>query len=56
MKELSQPFSYASSHYPGDSNVHVFGYSDSDYANNVDDRRSITGYVFVCKPVDGSEG
>ena len=47
MKELSQPFSYASSHYPGDSNVHVFGYSDSDYANNVDDRRSITGYVFV---------
>jgi hypothetical protein len=25
----------------------VFGYSDADYANNVDDRRSITGYVFV---------
>ena len=47
MGDLKQPFSYASSHYPGDSNVHVFGYSDSDYANNVDDRRSITGYVFV---------
>ena len=47
MKDLKQPFSYASSFYPGDKNVHVFGYSDADYANNVDDRRSITGYVFV---------
>jgi hypothetical protein len=47
MEDLKQPFSYTSSFYPGDSKVHVFGYSDSDYANNVDDRRSITGYVFV---------
>ena len=47
MKDLKQPFSYASSFYPGDANVNVFGYSDADYANNVDDRRSITGYVFV---------
>lgn len=47
MSDLKQPFSYASSYYPGDSNVHVFGYSDADYANNVDNRRSITGYVFV---------
>ena len=47
MGDLKQPFSYASSHYPGDSNFNVFGYSDSDYANKVDDRRSITGYVFV---------
>ena len=31
----------------GDANVNVFGYSDADYSNNVDDRRSITGYVFV---------
>jgi hypothetical protein len=47
MSDLKQPFSYASSYYPGDANVHVFGYSDADYANNVDNRRSITGYVFV---------
>ena len=47
MKDLKQPFSYASSFYPGDAKVNVFGYSDADYANNVDDRRSITGYVFV---------
>ena len=47
MEDLQQPFSYTSSFYPGDRNVHVFGYSDADYANCVDDRRSITGYVFV---------
>ena len=47
MSDLKQPFSYASSHYPGDSKVHILGYSDADYANNTDDRRSITGYVFV---------
>ena len=47
MADLKQPFSYASSHYPGDSKVHIFGYSDADYANDVDSRRSITGYVFV---------
>jgi len=47
VNDLKQPFSYAPSFYPGDRNVDVFGYSDADYANNVDDRRSITGYVFV---------
>jgi len=47
MSDLKQPFSYASSFYPGDANVHLLGYSDADYANNVDNRRSITGYVFV---------
>ena len=47
MSDLKQPFSYASSYYPGDSKVHILGYSDADYANNTDDRRSITGYVFV---------
>jgi enoyl reductase-like protein len=47
MEDLQQPFSYTSSFYPGDRKVHVFGYSDADYANNVDDRKSITGYVFV---------
>ena len=40
MEDLRQPFSYASSHYPGGHKVNVFGYS---YA----DRRSVTGYVFV---------
>ena len=47
MSDLIQPFSFASSYYPGDSKVHIFGYSDSDYANDVDSRRSVTGYVFV---------
>ena len=47
MTDLKQPFSYASSYYPGDKKVNVFGYSDADYANSVDDRRSVTGYVFV---------
>ena len=27
--------------------MNVFGYSDAYYASNVDDRRSITGYVLV---------
>ena len=47
MSDLKQPFSYASSYYPGDAKVNLLGYSDADYANNVDNRRSITGYVFV---------
>ena len=47
MSDLKQPFSYASSYYPGDSKVHILGYSDADYANDIDNRRSITGYVFV---------
>lgn len=47
MSDLKQPFSYASSYYPGDAKVHLFGYSDADYANDVDNRRSVTGYVFV---------
>ena len=47
MTDLKQPFSFASSFYPGSQKVNVFGYSDADYANNVDDRRSVTGYVFV---------
>ena len=45
--DLQQPFNYTASHYPGDANIHLFGYSDADYANNVDDRRSVTGYVFM---------
>ena len=45
--DLKQSFSYTSSYYPGDTNVYLFGYLDADYANKVDNRRSITGYVFV---------
>ena len=47
MSDLSQPFSYASADYPGDANIHLHGYADADYANDVDSRRSITGYVFI---------
>ena len=38
---------HLSAYYPGDTNVYLFGYSDADYANNVENRRSITGYVSV---------
>ncbi|XP_047320751.1 secreted RxLR effector protein 161-like [Impatiens glandulifera] len=33
--------------YGGDSQCLVSGYSDSDYAGDVDSRRSMTGYVFT---------
>ncbi|XP_047320703.1 secreted RxLR effector protein 161-like [Impatiens glandulifera] len=33
--------------YGGDSQCLVSGYSDSDYAGDVDNRRSMTGYVFT---------
>uniref|UniRef100_A0A3Q7JAX8 Reverse transcriptase Ty1/copia-type domain-containing protein n=1 Tax=Solanum lycopersicum TaxID=4081 RepID=A0A3Q7JAX8_SOLLC len=33
--------------YGGDTQCLVTGYSDSDYAGDVDTRRSITGYVFT---------
>ena len=47
LSDLAQPFSYASADFPGDANIHLHGYSDADYANDVDSRRSITGYVFI---------
>ena len=47
MRDLRQPVSYAASHFPGNAKVHLHGFSDSDYANDVDNRRSITGYVFM---------
>lgn len=33
--------------YGGESKCLVAGYSDSDYAANLDARRSLTGYVFT---------
>ena len=33
--------------YGGDADCLVVGYSDSDYAADVDSRRSMTGYVFT---------
>jgi len=47
MEDLKQPFSYVASYYPGDTNVHLFGYSDADYTKIIDNRRSFTGYMFV---------
>ena len=47
MSNLRQPFAYSSHYFPGTSKVNLVGYSDADFANNVDDRRSITGYVFL---------
>ena len=47
MSKIHQPFSYSSHYFPGSANVNLVGYSDADFANSVDDRRSITGYVFL---------
>jgi hypothetical protein len=47
MSNIRQPFAYSSHYFPGSANVNLVGYSDADFANSVDDRRSITGYVFL---------
>ena len=47
ISSLKLPFAYTSHYYPGSATVNLVGYSDADFANNVDDRRSITGYVFI---------
>ena len=44
---IKQPFAYSSAFFPGATTVNLQGYSDADFANSIDDRRSITGYVFV---------
>ena len=47
MPSIRQPFAYSSHHFPGNSVVNLVGYSDADFANSTDDRRSITGYTFL---------
>ena len=47
MSNIHQPFAYSSHYFPGSANVNLVGYSDADFANSVDDRRSITGYVHL---------
>jgi hypothetical protein len=47
MSNIKQPFAYSSHYFPGSTTVNLTGYSDADFANNPDDRRSITGYVFI---------
>ena len=44
---IKQPFAYSSAYFPGTTLANLQGYSDADFANSVDDRRSITGYVFM---------
>ena len=47
MSHVRQPFAYSSNYFPGSTSVNLSGYSDADFANSIDDRRSITGYVFL---------
>ena len=47
MNDVKQPSAYASSYFPGTAKVNLTGFRDADFANNIDDRRSITGYVFL---------
>jgi hypothetical protein len=41
------PTGYVSSYNVSVTNLSVDGFVDADFANNLDDRRSITGYVFM---------
>ena len=47
MSNVCQPFAYSSYYLSGTANDNMIGYSDADFANSVDDRRSLTGYVFL---------
>ena len=47
MADVKQPFAYASSYFPGNAKVNLPGFSDADFPNNIDDKVSITGYVFL---------
>ena len=48
---IKQPFAYSSAYFPGTTLANLQGYFDVDFANSVDDRRSITGYVFMFAPL-----
>jgi hypothetical protein len=44
---IKQPFAYSSAYFPGTTLANLQEYSDADFANSVDDKCSITGYVFM---------
>jgi len=46
-KQAKCPMGYVSSSHSDATNMRLDGYVDSDFANNLDDRRSITGYIFL---------
>ena len=45
MHDVKRPFAYASRFFPGTAKVNLTGFRYADFANNIDDRTSITGYV-----------
>ena len=47
MDDVVQSSAYASCYFPGTTNVNLTGCSDAYYANNINDKRSINGYVFL---------
>ena len=47
MTDVRLPFAYASSYSPATTKDNLTGFSAADFANNIDDRRSITGYIFL---------
>ena len=46
MTGVKQRFAYAFSYIPGNAKISLTGFSEADFANNMNDSRSITGYVF----------
>ena len=47
MTDVCLPFAYATSYFHGTTKVNLTGFSNADFANSIDDWRSITGYLLV---------